>query len=171
VPGFTWRPLFAREHCLPAIVNQIWQGREAAKRDQNKPLSQALKIIMNAFYGVLGSSGCRFFDPRLASSITMRGHEIMHRTRELIEEQGMPGHLRRHRLHLRLAEARTRRKKADRDRPRSGRRMSTTGGEATCGRICPGKRAGTAVRNALPALSDADHPRAPKKAARSATRA
>jgi DNA polymerase-2 len=47
-----------------------------------------LKIIMNAFYGVLGSSGCRFFDPRLASSITLRGHEIMHRTRELIEEQG-----------------------------------------------------------------------------------
>ncbi len=43
---------------------------------------------MNAFYGVLGSSGCRFFDPRLASSITLRGHDIMHRTRELIEEQG-----------------------------------------------------------------------------------
>jgi len=43
---------------------------------------------MNSFYGVLGSSGCRFFDPRLASSITMRGHEIMHRTRELIEARG-----------------------------------------------------------------------------------
>ena len=43
---------------------------------------------MNSFYGVLGSSGCRFFDPRLASSITMRGHEIMHRTRELIEGAG-----------------------------------------------------------------------------------
>jgi DNA polymerase-2 len=40
---------------------------------------------MNAFYGVLGSSGCRFFDPRLASSITMRGHEIMRQTRALIE--------------------------------------------------------------------------------------
>jgi DNA polymerase elongation subunit (family B) len=36
-------------------------------------LSQALKIIMNAFYGVLGTSACRFFDPRLASSITLRG--------------------------------------------------------------------------------------------------
>jgi DNA polymerase-2 len=43
---------------------------------------------MNAFYGVLGSTGCRFFDPRLASSITMRGHEIMHKTRELIEAKG-----------------------------------------------------------------------------------
>ncbi|UGQ48721.1 DNA polymerase II [Massilia endophytica] len=88
VPGFRGAR-FAREtHCLPGIVSQVWQGREAAKREKNKPLSQALKIIMNAFYGVLGSSGCRFFDPRLASSITMRGHEIMHRTRELIQEQG-----------------------------------------------------------------------------------
>jgi len=65
----------------------IAHGRQA-KREQNKPLSQALKIIMNAFYGVLGSSGCRFFDPRLASSLTMRGHEIMHATRRLIEAEG-----------------------------------------------------------------------------------
>lgn len=69
-------------------MTQVWAGREAAKREHNAPLSQALKIIMNAFYGVLGTTGCRFFDPRLASSITMRGHDIMHRTRELIEEQG-----------------------------------------------------------------------------------
>jgi DNA polymerase-2 len=66
----------------------VWQGREAAKRAGNQPLSQALKIIMNAMYGVLGTTGCRFFDARLASSITMRGHEIMHRTRELIEARG-----------------------------------------------------------------------------------
>ncbi len=43
---------------------------------------------MNAFYGVLGTSACRFFDPRLASSITMRGHEIMRQTKALIEAQG-----------------------------------------------------------------------------------
>lgn len=88
VPGFRGARFSRDKHCLPAIVKQIWQGREAAKREHNNPLSQALKIIMNAFYGVLGSSGCRFFDPRLASSITLRGHEIMHRTRELIEAQG-----------------------------------------------------------------------------------
>ncbi|KRB68018.1 DNA polymerase II [Noviherbaspirillum sp. Root189] len=88
VPGFRGARFSRDRHCLPEIVRQIWQGREAAKRERNHPLSQALKIIMNALYGVLGSSGCRFFDPRLASSITLRGHEIMHRTRKLIEEQG-----------------------------------------------------------------------------------
>ena len=88
VPGFLGARFSRTRHSLPAIVEQVWNGRDEAKREQNKPLSQALKIIMNAFYGVLGSTGCRFFDPRLASSITLRGHEIMHRTRELIEAEG-----------------------------------------------------------------------------------
>ena len=88
VEGFRGARFSRTKHCLPAIVTQISDGRDQAKRDANKPLSQALKIIMNAFYGVLGSSGCRFFDPRLASSITLRGQEIMHLTRKLIEDKG-----------------------------------------------------------------------------------
>lgn len=88
VEGFRGGRFSRTRHCLPAIVERVWQGREAAKREGNAALSQALKIIMNAFYGVLGSSGCRFFDPRLASSITMRGHQIMHQTRLLIEARG-----------------------------------------------------------------------------------
>lgn len=43
---------------------------------------------MNSFYGVLGSGGCRFYDTRLASSITLRGHDIMQTTARWIEEQG-----------------------------------------------------------------------------------
>ncbi|VVN43699.1 DNA polymerase II [Pseudomonas fluorescens] len=88
VPGFRGARFSRTRHCLPSIVSRVAEGREIAKREHNAPLSQALKIIMNAFYGVLGSSGCRFFDTRLASSITLRGHEIMLRTRKLIEEQG-----------------------------------------------------------------------------------
>ena len=86
--GFLGARFSRQTHCLPGIVGQIWHGRDEAKRVGNKPLSQALKIIMNAFYGVLGTSACRFFDPRLASSITMRGHEIMRQTKALIESQG-----------------------------------------------------------------------------------
>ncbi len=88
IPGFRGGRFSPTKHCLPEIVRQIWLEREHAKKEHNQPLSQALKIIMNSFYGVLGASGCRFFDPRLASSITMRGHEIMQQTRKLIEEQG-----------------------------------------------------------------------------------
>ena len=88
VPGFREARFSRLRHCLPAIVERVWEGRETAKREGNAPLSQALKIIMNAFYGVLGSSGCRFFDPRLASSITLRGHAIMRQTQDLIEAEG-----------------------------------------------------------------------------------
>jgi DNA polymerase-2 len=43
---------------------------------------------MNSFYGVLGSTGCRFFDPRVCSSITLRGHQILQQTQHWIEAQG-----------------------------------------------------------------------------------
>ena len=88
VEGFRGARFSRTRHCLPSIVARVSEGREVAKREHNAPLSQALKIIMNAFYGVLGSSGCRFFDTRLASSITMRGHQIMRQTRALVEAQG-----------------------------------------------------------------------------------
>ena len=88
VAGFLGARFSRHSHCLPGIIARVAEGRETAKREHNQPLSQALKIIMNAFYGVLGSSGCRFFDTRLASSITLRGHQIMHRTRALIEAEG-----------------------------------------------------------------------------------
>ncbi|TKB58569.1 DNA polymerase II [Ferrimonas aestuarii] len=88
VDGFRGAQFHRSQHHLPAIISTLWQQRELAKRSQNAPLSQAIKIIMNSFYGVLGAQGCRFHDPRLASSITLRGHEIMKLTRQWIEEQG-----------------------------------------------------------------------------------
>jgi DNA polymerase-2 len=88
IEGFLGAWFSRSQNCLPEIVGQIWHGRDEAKIQGNKPLSQALKIIMNAFYGVLGTSACRFFDPRLASSITMRGHTIMRQTKALVESQG-----------------------------------------------------------------------------------
>lgn len=88
VPGFRQAWFSRTTHCLPDIVSHIWQERDKAKKEHNAPLSQALKIIMNAFAGVLGAEGCRFFDPRLTASITMRGHEIMRTTKRLIESQG-----------------------------------------------------------------------------------
>src|SRR5690606_37630011 len=51
-------------------------------------LERAIKILMNSVYGVLGTEGCRFFDPRLVSSITLRGHEIIERARLHFLERG-----------------------------------------------------------------------------------
>ncbi len=81
--------LFSRDkHFLPDIITQLWQERDEAKKNRDDARSQAIKIIMNSFYGVLGSGGCRFYDTRLASSITIRGHEILQHTAEWIEQMG-----------------------------------------------------------------------------------
>ncbi|AYA65647.1 DNA polymerase II [Alteromonas sp. RKMC-009] len=81
--------MFSRtEHFLPDIIAGLWQQRDEAKKQQDAPRSQAIKILMNSFYGVLGSGGCPFYDPRLASSITMRGHDIMQTTAGWIEDAG-----------------------------------------------------------------------------------
>lgn len=88
VPGFRGGQFHRSQHFLPKMIEDLWAARDVAKSNNEQAFSQAIKIIMNSFYGVLGSSGCRFFDTRLASSITMRGHEIMKQTKKLIEDKG-----------------------------------------------------------------------------------
>ncbi|UII69616.1 DNA polymerase II [Pseudomonas sp. HN11] len=75
-------------HCLPAITSSLWKRSDQAKLDNNEPLSEALKLLMNSFFGVLGSPDCRFFDPKLVSAMTLRGHDIISRSRDIIEAQG-----------------------------------------------------------------------------------
>ncbi len=74
---------------LASILDKLWAAREKAKKDNHKVFSNAIKIIMNSFYGVLGSSGCRFYDTKLASSITMRGHWILNQSKAWFEQQGL----------------------------------------------------------------------------------
>ncbi len=89
IPGFGGAS-FAREgHILPGLIESLWSARDEAKRRDDDARSRAIKILMNSFYGVLGSSGCRFFDPKLASSITLRGHEIILESQEFIESRGL----------------------------------------------------------------------------------
>lgn len=88
VPGFDGGKFSRRHHLLPELIENLWSARDRAKAAGNKVLSQAIKIIMNSFYGVLGTSGCRFLDTRLVSSITRRGHQIIIESKKFIEEQG-----------------------------------------------------------------------------------
>ena len=88
IPGFDGARFSKTEYILPDIIKGLWQARDKAKRDNNKALSQAIKIIMNSFYGVLGTPGCRLHDSRLTSSITKRSHELIQHTVNLIEDEG-----------------------------------------------------------------------------------
>jgi DNA polymerase-2 len=88
VAGFDGASFSKTENILPGIIASLWRARDQAKRDKNTSLSQAIKIIMNSFYGVLGTPGCRLHDSRLTSSITKRGHQIILQTVALIEDAG-----------------------------------------------------------------------------------
>ena len=88
IPGFFGGRFHHQKHLLPDLIRQLGERRERAKQEGNRPLSQAIKIIMASCYGVLGSEGCRFHDTRLSASITKRSHQIIQQSSEWIEQQG-----------------------------------------------------------------------------------
>jgi DNA polymerase-2 len=80
---------FARERgILPALLDDLMPRREEARRAGDRVKSHAIKILMNSFYGVLGTPACRFYDPRLANAITGFGQELLLFCRERIEQGG-----------------------------------------------------------------------------------
>ncbi len=73
---------------LPRILDELFPRREAAKRIGDAVGSHAIKILMNSFYGVLGTSACRFYNPALANSITGLGREILLWSKRWFEAAG-----------------------------------------------------------------------------------
>ena len=62
---------------LPEIIRELMAARAAAVEQKNPYLSQAIKLMMNSFAGVLGSTGCRFFSEDVSPSITRTGQHIL----------------------------------------------------------------------------------------------
>ncbi|MEX2470207.1 MAG: DNA polymerase II [Pseudohongiellaceae bacterium] len=88
IPGFDGGRFSRHDTILPELIERLWKARDGARQRGDGVMSQAIKIIMNSFYGVLGTGACRFYDARLASSITRRGHEIIIQSAQFIEERG-----------------------------------------------------------------------------------
>jgi DNA polymerase-2 len=80
---------FRREPAiLPRMLDELFPRREAAKKLGDEAASNAIKILMNSFYGVLGTSACRFYNPALANSITGTGREILLWSKRWFEAAG-----------------------------------------------------------------------------------
>ena len=73
---------------LPRLLDDLFPRREAAKKAGDEVASHAIKILMNSFYGVLGTSACRFFNPALANSITGTGKEMLLWSKRWFEDAG-----------------------------------------------------------------------------------
>ena len=77
-----------RAAILPETLKRFTASREEAKRESDDLASFVCKILMNSFFGVLGTSGCRFAQGDLVASVSQTGHYLLRWVRQLLEEQG-----------------------------------------------------------------------------------
>jgi DNA polymerase-2 len=75
-------------HILPDFIETLMGRREMAKQEGDPYLSQAIKILMNSFYGVMGSAGSRFYHADLPTAITGSGQWILRETIEYFQNDG-----------------------------------------------------------------------------------
>ncbi|MDR3610011.1 MAG: DNA polymerase II [Ignavibacteriaceae bacterium] len=76
------------KHYLPELISSLMDQRNKAKVNNDRYLSQAIKILMNSFYGVMGSYGCRFYHPDLPNAITSTGQWLLLGSKDYLEQKG-----------------------------------------------------------------------------------
>ena len=81
---------FRREEAiLPTMLDRLFPQREAAKAAGDGVASQAIKILMNSFYGVLGTPACRFHNVAIANAITGLGRRFLQWSKAWFEQRGL----------------------------------------------------------------------------------
>ena len=69
---------FSREGAiLPDVLDTLFSSREEAKRNNDAIASQAIKILMNSFYGVLATPVCRFHNDKIGNAVTTMGRHFL----------------------------------------------------------------------------------------------
>lgn len=74
---------------LPQLLDRLVPAREQAKQDGDAVAAQAIKILMNSFYGVLGANGCRFYNPDICNAITSQGKRLLLWSKGWFEQRGL----------------------------------------------------------------------------------
>lgn len=76
------------EGILPAILAAYAREREAALANGDETAAYVYKILQNSFYGVLGTSSCRYGRSELAGAITSFGKHFLTTARDWFEARG-----------------------------------------------------------------------------------
>src|SRR5262249_59119877 len=56
---------------LPELVARLWDERAQARAAGDAIAAQAIKILMNSLFGVMGSPASRLFSPAAADALTL----------------------------------------------------------------------------------------------------
>jgi len=74
---------------LPKIIEHLFIERNKAKTEKNKIKSYSLKVLMNSFYGAMGSQKCRFHNREIAEAITSFGQFLIKRMKKYFEDRNL----------------------------------------------------------------------------------
>ncbi len=77
-----------RRGILTQLLDELLPRRDEAKQSGREVESTAIKILMNSFFGVLGTPVCRFFNPEVANAITSSGRALLLWSRDRLETWG-----------------------------------------------------------------------------------
>ncbi len=100
IPGVFFKPAEKRKGLIPVILKKLMDDRISAKRSMKEAidpsdkefyngLQEALKVLMNSFYGVFASYFYRFTDRSIGSSITAYARENIKSIISTLEQEGM----------------------------------------------------------------------------------
>jgi DNA polymerase-2 len=73
---------------LPALIDEYFAERIAAIDRGDDAAAFVYKILMNSFYGVLGSEKCKYAHTELAGAITSFGKMCLHFARDFFVHRG-----------------------------------------------------------------------------------
>jgi DNA polymerase II len=73
---------------IPELLTALARERECAKRKGNGVKANAIKILMNSFYGVLGAGASRLFSPDVANAVTSFGQLLIQHAAACARQQG-----------------------------------------------------------------------------------
>ena len=73
---------------IPALLTQLATEREQAKRSAHAVKANAIKILMNSFYGVLGAGASRLFSPDVANAVTSFGQYLIRYAADFAASKG-----------------------------------------------------------------------------------
>jgi DNA polymerase-2 len=75
---------------LPALIAEYFAARRQALDRGDETAAHVYKILMNSFYGVLGTGACRYGRTELAGAITSFARKWLLLTRDWFADQGFP---------------------------------------------------------------------------------
>jgi len=73
---------------LPKIIAKLWKERDLFRKNKDEIGREAVKLLMNSFYGTLASPLSRYFNRTLGNSITLNAQFMIKNTAKLMEDRG-----------------------------------------------------------------------------------